>query len=156
VLDEELDAFLTSPVMVLMAVRGADGRPALGRSMSARRGPARTLDIFVSAAQWPKAVAAATAGAPVAVTFSRPSDYRTFQVKGRLTASVSSSQADHALAERYQHAMGRIMTTLGVRPVYLARWLTREGLTTLSLEMEEVFVQTPGPGAGRPLEASAR
>lgn len=153
VFNPELDAFLTSPVMILAAAQGADGAAALGRVMGARRGDGARLDVFVSRAQWPRLVEALQPGAPVAVTFSRVQDYRTYQLKGRLLSLAAASADDVAFVERYQHAIGRMLGSVGVPHVFIARWLIREDLVTLSLDTDAVFVQTPGPGAGQPLDA---
>ncbi|MBS0332976.1 MAG: hypothetical protein JSS35_09430 [Proteobacteria bacterium] len=137
--------------MILAAARGADGRPALGRALGARRGAGARLDTFVSRAQWPRLLEAIGPGDPVAVTFSRVQDYRTYQVKGRLVALRAAEPDDLEFIERYQHAVGRLMASVGVPQAFVARWLIRQDMAVLSLDTDAVFVQTPGPGAGRPL-----
>ena len=142
--------------MILAAALAADGRPALGRALGARRGPGAQLDIFISRAQWPRLVQPLAPGAPVAVTFSRVQDYRTYQLKGRLLGIDAATRDDLACVEAYQQVIGRLMASVGVPHAFVARWLIHQDVVTLSIDTEAVFQQTPGPGAGRLLEAPMR
>ncbi|MNL03018.1 hypothetical protein D3C87_1235430 [compost metagenome] len=93
-------------------------------------------------------------GAQVAVTFSRPADYRTFQIKGVVTALTPPGPSDIAVATRYIQAVTGSLLDLGVLQTQVNHWLSSDDLITLRLRPGAVFAQTPGPGAGAQLSAA--
>src|SRR5690348_8560961 len=97
----ELIAFLTSPVMVIVGTVDGNGRPDIGRGMGARvAADHETLDLVISAWQWPGTAANLRTGGRAAITFSRPSDYVSYQLKGR--ARIVEADADAIqLSRRY-------------------------------------------------------
>lgn len=151
-IDAELTALLREPVMMVFAARSAAGLPALGRALGARPAPdGETLDIFTPAAQWGEALSGLAAGAPLAFTFTRPNDYRTFQLKGALVSIAPADAQDIAAADRYVAQVSLALAALGVQPQQMAHWLGRRDLMTLRLAPTMAFSQTPGPHAGERL-----
>lgn len=148
-IDDELAAFIESKVMIAVAGCDARSRASIGRSMGARLSPARDrIELFVSRAQWPALAATLTAGAPVAATFSRPSDYRTYQVKGRVLAAGTAYPEHDAFTRDYHDGMMQVLTELGVEP-QIPGMMGRDDLVIVTIAPELVFLQTPGPAAGR-------
>ena len=80
--------------MMVFGTAAPTGRPVLGRAVGARCVDGGDVNLFVSRAHWGAVTNDLKVGAPVAVTFSRPADYRTFQIKGILTALAPSTAAD--------------------------------------------------------------
>lgn len=156
VIDAELASFMQRPVMIVAATRGADLRPAIGRGVGIRLSQDRALlDVLFSRAQWPGVTAAQTAGAAWALTLSDPADYRTFQIKGRLTEVAGAEPDDLALAGRYVATVTRALVDLGVQPGQAAYWFSTEDLVRVRLIPMSVFWQTPGARAGAALLPSS-
>lgn len=154
-IDLPLGAFLESPVMIVVATRGAGMGPAIARGLGAVRHPERgVIDVFASASQWPQALDHLAPGDAVAVTFCRPTDYQTYQIKGELQSLSAADAADADRASAYLRQIAGVLRGLGVEPRQIACWLTMDGLARLTIQPLEVFLQTPGPNAGARLEAA--
>lgn len=151
-LDEERRSFVTSPVMIVLAGRNADLEPSIARGLGARVTDDATVEIVVSEWQWPNAVAALRRTGAAAVTFARPGDYVSYQMKG--TAEVRPAMpADTAMADGYLEAIGRTLVELGLPPAVIAPWFVGRGPVVVRLRIEEIYVQTPGRMAGHALGA---
>lgn len=149
--DIKLAEFLRDPVMLVVAMRGHDGRAVIGRAMGARPCP-EGLDILVSAVQWPRLVDCWVEGARMALTLCRPSTYETYQLKGRIEAPRSAGAADLRFARAYSAGISASLRDLGVGERQIAAWLSEEGLVRTRFLADDYFTQTPGPGAGRRIE----
>lgn len=155
-IDPTLAAFFESPVMIIFGTRSAAGRPAIGRGLGARvSAGGREVEFYAGGRQWAEALEGLCVGAPVAVTFCRPADYRAFQLKGPVLAMGPASQADMERSTTYAEAMNQVLKGLGVTDAQIERWLRPERLVTLRLQVAELFAQTPGPGAGEQLAGAA-
>lgn len=155
-IDADLAAFIEGPVMMVFAAADATGRPMIGRATGARRTDSGDVELFVSRARWGEVTDDLTVGAQVAVTFSRPADYRTFQIKGVLTAIQPSPPADLAAASNYAMTMTGSLLELGVLQSQVDQWLACDDLVTFRFKPGATFAQTPGPGAGAPLSGTRR
>jgi hypothetical protein len=156
VIDADLAAFIEGPVMMVFAAADAAGRPMIGRATGARRTDSGEVELFVSRGRWGEVTDDLKAGAEVAVTFSRPADYRTFQIKCVLTAVTPAQPADLAAASTYMHAVTGSLLELGVLQSQVDQWLACDDLITLRFKPGATFAQTPGPGAGAPLSRPRR
>lgn len=114
----------------------------------------RHLDLMVAGWQWPETLAHVRATGRLAATFSRPSDYETYQLKGR-AGLRRADEDDLRLAERYRAEVEGLLTAQGVAPAAAAHWLIARDLAVVRLGVEEIHVQTPGPGAGAAVRAPA-
>lgn len=165
-LTPELAGFLSGPVLMTIATRDAANRPMVGRGSGGRAvaGPPdpfaaappdgapgasarRLVEVAVSALIWPETVANVRATGMLAVTFVQPADYRAFQLKGRATVRPAEA-ADQARADAYVAATERLLIDLGVGPDLVRYWLTARDIAVLTMEVDRVFEQTPGPRAG--------
>jgi hypothetical protein len=148
-IDPDLADFLESPTTLVLATRGVAAPPTVARGVGLRLSPDRAvIDVFVSRAQWPRALEGLQAGSPVALTACSPGTYRTYQIKGRLAEMARADAEGHELAERYRSDIGKVLVGLGVEARLAAHWLTTDDLVRLRLIPVTVFLQTPGPKAG--------
>ena len=137
------------PATLVLATRGAQGRPALARVVGLRLSADReVVDAFASRSQWPLALAALRPGAPAALTICNPKTYASFQIKGRVADVAAADADDCILAERRRSDIGKVLLEIGVEPRLAARFLTTEDLVRVRLIPLSVFLQTPGPRAG--------
>lgn len=149
VIDPRLQAFLANPVMVVLAAADETGRAALARGMGARvQAGEAAVEVFVSRAQWGGVVRALQSGARVAVTLSRPETYETYQIKGAVTACRSPDDDGLAFAAAYCERISAHLLSLGPLQRHIACWITTEDLVGVHVRVEQLFNQTPGPGAG--------
>lgn len=149
---EDLARFLEGPVMIILGTRDAADKPEIGRAVGARvLAVAGRVELVVSGWQWPGTVANLRDNGRLAATFSRPSDYETYQLKGRAELRAADED-DLRQSERYRRETQAALETLGLSPGLATHWLTARGAVVLRLDVEEVFVQTPGSGAGASVE----
>ena len=151
-IQQDLAAFMASPVMIILGTRNDALVPEIARAVGAAvRREEGCIDLMVSEWQWPKTVANVRANGQLAVTFARPSDYVSYQVKGH--ATVVPTTAEHTtLARRYMESMESTLGELGLEQRILAPWLIDRDLVALRLSAQEIFVQTPGAKAGQLIE----
>jgi hypothetical protein len=151
-IDQDLTAFMESPVMIIIGSCDDLLLPQIGRAAGAvAHATEGRVDLIVSSWQWPATVANVRGNGRLSTTFARPSDYVSYQVKGR--ASVIPASAEHRKrAKHYIEAMTSTLVALGLDPRVAAPWFADREPVVLSLSVEAVFVQTPGDQAGQTLE----
>jgi hypothetical protein len=154
VIDAELASFMESAVMIIVGTCDDALRPQIGRAVGAIVDPtAGGVDLIVSDWQWPETIANVRRNGRLAVTFARPSDYVSYQVKGRATV-IPASAAHRACAARYVEAMTATLVGNGLDARVTTPWLVDREPAALRLAAEMIFVQTPGDKAGQRLEPS--
>ena len=149
---QELAAFMASPVMIILGTRDDALVPEIARAVGAVvHREEGSVDLMVSEWQWPQTMANIRANGQLAVTFARPSDYVSYQVKGH--ATIVPTTAEHTdLARRYMESMASTLGELGLEQRIVAPWLVDRDLVALRLSVQEIFVQTPGAKAGQLIE----
>lgn len=153
-IDDALARFLVSPVMVIVGSRDAAHRAEIGRAVGVRAAAGESaFEIVISTWQWPDTVANLAAEGAAAVTFSRPGDYATYQLKG-MAEVRPADDADRRLAARYIRDVTATLAELGLHPDVIAPWLCDRDLVTARVRLVAAFLQTPGAQAGAPLEGT--
>jgi len=152
-MDAELAAFLCSPVMIIIGTRSGDNQPEIGRAVGVMvDADTGIVDLVVSAWQWPGTIANLRDGGPVAVTFARPSDYVSYQVKGQARIRPADAH-DLMCAGRYMAAIVEVLSGLGLDRRLAAPWISAAEAVVVRLHADAVYVQTPGAKAGQPVGA---
>lgn len=156
VLSPELVDFMESGVSMLVAGRDAALRPHCVRGMGARvEADQASATVFVVDAIAGPVLASLADNARVAVALSRPIDHRTLQLKGRVLEVRPSTADEQALQERYLAGFVEQLYCVGFSRRVVRR-LRLGPSTAVRFAIEQVFDQTPGPGAGRALEVEGR
>jgi hypothetical protein len=154
-LDAELASFLASPVMIITGTSDDGNRPDIARAVGARVAADHgVVRIVLSAWQWPGTVANLRANGRVAVTFARPSDYVSYQIKGCATVAPATED-DRVNSSRYLADIRRVLAGLGLEPRLVAPWLIDRDLVAVAVDVASIYVQTPGPKAGLQLATSS-
>lgn len=153
VLTAELAEFCQSGVSIVMASRDAAGRPVLGRGLASRvdgEGNVRIIYRLPPNSSFHKAIAA---GAPIAVTFTKPYSHRSIQLKSTRGVVVQPVQADGPAAFLQVRAFRDELVSVGYTEVFASGYTQFEPheLAALTFLPERAFVQTPGPSAGSAL-----
>ncbi len=153
-LPEEWVEFVESGVSILVGTRDEALRPEASRAVGAAISPdRRRLQVFAPEATSSRTCENAAATLRVAVTFSRPFDHRSIQLKGPVVAVRPALPEERAIQERYLAAYVEQLYLVGL-PRGMTRKIRYWPSMVIELEIESVFVQTPGVGAGRRLEGA--
>ena len=156
-IDDELKAFLEGPVSALVGTRDSRLVPEITRAWGPHVSEdRRRVSLCVPLATSRKTLDNLEGNGEIAVTFSLPTNYRTFQLKGRHATTAEPDSADLAAVERHRDAFATVNEPLGqsrqnVEAFWQAEIETSAELVKIVFAPEQVFDQTPGPGAGRTL-----
>ena len=153
-IDAALASFLESPVMIIVGSCDDGLLPQIARAAGAVADRAKgRIDLIVSGWQWPQTIANVARNGQLAVTFARPADYVSYQLKGRAEI-LPASAAHRQRAQLYIAAMIETFAGLGLDQAVAASWLVDQDPQVLRLAVERIFVQTPGENAGSIFEPS--
>lgn len=150
--DAGIARFIESRVMILVATRDEAHRPVIARGGGGRY-DARTRDfrLLLSRSQWPRATACCGPGPPIATACLKAHNYQAFQITG-LICRVGPADADEeALRRRNVETTPAELDRFGVTRLQLSASLGHHDLIRVDFRPRDVFVQTPGPEAGKPL-----
>jgi len=154
---DELKAFLEGPVSVLVGTRDSRLVPEITRAWGPRVSDDRQhISLCVPMGTSRKTLDNIDSNGEIAVCFSLPTNYRTFQLKGRHPTTTEPDRTDLAIVERHRDAFATVNEPLGQRREHIeAFWRseieTSAVLVKIVFVPEQVFDQTPGPGAGKSL-----
>ena len=151
----ELKEFLESGISLLVGSRDARLQPEVVRALGARiEEGGREVTAFVPVATSARTLANARENGRLAVCFASI-DHRSYQLKGALIEARAADEQDRRLIERYRAALAQHFGLVGLPPrltLRVAHWPAH----ALRVAIEDVFIQTPGPGAGVPLGVPRR
>jgi hypothetical protein len=152
---DEMKTFLEGPVSVLVGTRDSRLVPEITRAWGPRVSEDRQrVSLCVPLTTSRKTLDNLEGNGEIAVTFSLPTNYRTFQLKGRHAKVAEPDSMDLAVVERHRDAFATVNEPLGqprqqVEAFWRAEIETLAVLVKILFVPEQVFDQTPGPGAGR-------
>ncbi len=147
-LPEVVTDFLGGPAMIVLGTRSPVFVPDIGRAVGLTIGSSQDeIDLMVSRWQWPQTTSNIAATGQLAATFSRPTDYVTYQLKGGAWLREAEA-SDLAVAERFSRRMSDCLSALGVGPAVVAQWFNWRDVVVTRLAVESIFIQTPGAKAG--------
>jgi hypothetical protein len=110
----------------------------------------RTLTVFMAEASSPRLLEALRDNGRIALTFEEIGTHETYQVKGRYLSHRPVEPAEIALAgatrERFARSVRSLSNDEQVAAL-MAAAIPSPGVA-VEIGVDEVFVQTPGPGAG--------
>ena len=156
-ISDELKAFLQGPVSVLVGTRDSRRVPeitrAWGPSVSSDR---KSISLCVPLATSYKTLDNLEGNGAIAVIFALPTNYLSYQAKGRYLASGEPDVADLAMVDRHREAFVAVNEGLGlarrhIETLWKAETETAAALVKIRFVPEQLFDQTPGPRAGRGL-----
>lgn len=149
---ERVVEVLSGPAFMQVGTRNAGLRPAHAWVVGARVHPDReTVTFFVPEGRARRVLNDLEANARVALGASFAS-HESYQLKGTYVSARPTDAADLALQEAYRASLFSAAREAGY-PEEIARPFTlgfayRPGVA-ITFRVEEIFVQTPGPDAGR-------
>lgn len=147
---ERLGVLIEGGVAIIVATCGDDGHPGLTRGWGPAFGDDDEVLLAVTAAPGTRAAADLVAGAGVSVTISEMTTYSTVQILG---TAVAVSPVDDDARRRVDTHLERFAADAAkVGVTQHATNLFLDDLLLVHLMVRHVSDQTPGPGAGAPLE----
>ena len=148
VVPPELVDFFEGGVSLLVGTCDDAQKPESTRAVGACVAPDRArLTIYLNQVNSERTVANLAVNPRVAVCFTRPIDHRTIQVKGQALRVRPTLDSEKPRLERYISAFVEALYLVGVTRAVggrLAFWPSQ----AVEIEIESLFVATPGPGAG--------
>jgi hypothetical protein len=150
----QLADFLHSGLIMYVATRSRDLNPASVMAAGLRVETPQRLTVFVAEAMGAPVFPNLADNGEMAVTLSNVVDHRSIQIKGRQLSQTAASEADRDFQARYMERLRPEMTLIGV-PLSIAERIVWWPSRAIEMEVREMFVQTPGANAGRPLETGA-
>jgi hypothetical protein len=150
-LPRDLVDFVESGVSILIGTRDPQFRPECIRGTGAVVAADRhSITLFIPEGTGERTIANIEGGSPLAVTFSRPIDHRTVQVKGAVRAVRPTTPGEQQTAHRYLSAFVESLYAVGVSRS-LSRRMRVDPCVAVEIAIGELFQQAPGPEAGNPL-----
>ena len=154
VLDVAAAAFIEGPVSVIVATRSADLVADVVRGCGCRVSRnRRQVTVLVEPGRASTLLDDIAANGMIAVVFSRPSTHETIQLKGTDARVLHVSAADRDAVRRHLRDWSLDLERIGFAQPFAAVLHGGDGeLAAIRFTPSAAFQQTPGPGAGRPLE----
>ena len=133
---------------MLVGTRDRDLVPDAVRGVGVRIWPgAAQLTAYLPVATSARAVANLRDNGRLAVTLSLPRTHRTIQIKGTVRELRAARDDERATILAWRDGFVACLAVVGLLPGATGR-LTCWPAHAADLDIEEVFTQTPGPGAG--------
>jgi predicted pyridoxine 5'-phosphate oxidase superfamily flavin-nucleotide-binding protein len=149
---DKLVEFIHGAVLAFVGTRDAQFRPAVTWAFGLRTS-ADTDEItaFVPDVEIAQTRSNLSQNGLIAVTVVHPISHECYQFKGKLAAMRPTTEEERAVQEIQRSKLGALLENLF--PGVSAGFILAPS-TAIAFKVEEAFVQTPGPGAGRPLDLS--
>lgn len=154
-LDAPQAAFLGGPVAINVASLDAARLPSVARAFGCRvSADRREVVVFLSQQRSRRILDDLTAGAPIAVVFSRPKTHVTFQLKAVRARIRRLAKGDREIMLAYGAAFIAEIMALGYSESFSRALMApaRDEALGVVFTPDAVFEQTPGPKAGMRLE----
>ena len=136
---------------MLVGTRDAAMRPEVLRASGCVVAADRTrIGVLMNVETSRRTVANVEKGGPIAITFNRPIDHRTVQVKGRVVGVRAGTAAEDDVARRYIALYSDALYLVGLSRAFVRR-MRVVPCVVAEVEVAELFEQTPGPAAGKRL-----
>ncbi len=155
-LDESLAAFVQQGGSINVGARDAANRPLVTRAVGCRVSADRSqVAVFVPCARSEELLERLRENRHIAVVFNRTTTHEAVQLKGNDARVGELEPGDAAVVAAYRRAFCDEVAELGY-PVPLTEALLgdpAQAVMRVTFTPTSAFQQTPGPRAGRPMEA---
>jgi hypothetical protein len=151
---DEMQDMARGGVVIAVGTRDSALVPAFARGWGLRFVPnSREASVCVVESSAAETFANIADNQQIAVTFSKPTTYRTFQLKGRVLEVAPASTEDMATVVRHREAFLDEVGAVGLPRELATRVIAGELeesplVKTIRVHIDAVFDQTPGPAAG--------
>ncbi len=154
--DKILADFLESNVAMLVATSDMENKPTITRGFGARISEDREhVTVFVIREQSAATLRDVEQTGRISVNAARISDYESYQLKGSHAKLTELSDQDSRHVSQYIKGVQSELGHIGLTPTQQKntfRSYSSRTLVGIIFTPQEVYCQTPGPGAGKPRE----
>ncbi len=153
----ELEAHIERGASVMVGTSDSGFVPELVRAWGPRVSRDRKhVTVCVALAAGVKTIENLRGNARVAVTFALPANSNAIQVWGRCIGTGRPHRDDLAAVQQHRETFVQVNKDIGVPPPFIEALWQRElagspVMVRIRFVAEQIFNQTPGPGAGSPL-----
>ena len=155
-IDAQLAAFLQEGLGIHLASRNAALEPNGSRALAVRvDSDGRHLDVYLARVAAERLLADLEANGQAAVGFGRPIDDRSCQVKGVFVQVRDVAEDERPFIAAQWDAFLSNLEKIGIPRAATRAWITWP-VVAIRLRANAIFDQTPGPGAGAPMESTSR
>lgn len=152
---DELAAFLESGLAIVVGTRDAALRPDGAAALAMRvHADGAHVTLFVSDASAARLSHSLAQSPRIAVVLDLPSTHRACQLKGTVLSVRPATDAERPEIDRQRDALYRDLESIGIPSAMFAEWRVWPSMA-LEIEVQELYEQTPGPGAGDRLQGVA-
>ena len=154
-LGQDLVDYLSAGLAHQVGACGADGQPHVVRALALVAEEDASLSVLLSALASPELLDAVRVTKQVSVVLCHPTTMRTIQIKGAdATVHPAGTPEYRALVEQRGEAFWCDIESLGFSRTSLAGWyeVPEGALVRIRFTPYGAWNQTPGPGAGMPVE----
>lgn len=154
VLTPELAQFCQSGISIVLGSCDRDRHPVVGRGLGCAVDGNGLVRIVLRKSSNAAVLQSVAGGAGVAVTFTRPRDHRSIQLKAASARLAAAGPQDASLAAAQTMGFVTELTNVGYPEAFATRYCAFEAgdLAALEFVPQDAFVQTPGPRAGSALQ----
>ncbi|WP_457419651.1 hypothetical protein [Roseateles sp. P5_E7] len=148
-------AHLQSGVSHRLGGSHADGQPEICRGLAAQALPDGRVEVLLLAKTGDRLLAAAQASGRISYVAAQPGSFRTLHVKGLDAEIFAATPAHSPVFERCRESFIAQVEPFGfTREIIMAIWydLDVQSLAGVRFTPIAAWDQTPGPGAGSPVE----
>lgn len=147
-ISDEIAEFLAQGVSLLVATCDAARRPEAIRAVGLRTAPDRQhVTVYLPEATSARTRANLLVNDRIALVASYPLDHRSLQLKGTVKRVALAEPRELPWLEEYLDKFGGVVEVIGM-PFEIVRMVSHWPAFALEIQIRELFVQTPGPGAG--------
>ena len=151
---QKLVEFIHGPVLMFVGSRSAELRPSASWVAGGiADGEAGTITFFLPDVEAEPVLSNFKDNGLVAFTVTDGISHETYQFKGRYLASRPGDKKDAVLQEIYRSKLRTHLEPYGFTDEFY-QTIVFYPCTAVTFEVEDAFVQTPGPGAGEKLDLS--
>jgi putative methionine-R-sulfoxide reductase with GAF domain len=153
-LSPDIAAFLPLGLSLHAGACDPDGTPQLARALACRVEADGRIALLVPAVPGAGFLQAVARSGSVAVVCCQPTTHRTIQLKGRGADVASADLADWPQRERNRSAFADEILPFGFDATFSNAWFDVPANTLMAVRFVPTgaWNQTPGPGAGGPME----
>ena len=150
-ISDDVFAFLTGGKSLVIGTCDAALVPECARAVALRCAPDRRhVSVFLPEVVCARTVANLRDNGSIAIGISHPPDHRSLQLKGVLKKLAPAMPDDLPFVQRYLHELSQSLDLVGM-PANIVERLNYLPCLCAEVEVEAIFLQTPGPDAGRAL-----
>lgn len=149
--DNELRRFLEEGLWMHLGVRNDRLEPEGVRVAALKVGDdGRTLTAYVPASASGRVLPQLTANRQATVVVVRPTDDRGYQLKGEFAGAQDAPPGDEPLVRAQWEGLLASLASIGIPRDLYTNWCVWP-CVAITMSVNAVFGQTPGPGAGAPV-----